>query len=131
MISRNELRKIGRARLRDAEILYNNRRYDSAVYLCGYAVEVFLKARICRTLKWPGYPSNRSEFQRYQSFRTHDLDVLLYLSGSESKIKSQYLTEWLNIAGWNPEIRYGTIGTAGQNDALTMIMSTKRLSGVL
>ncbi len=103
MIPRNELRKIAHARLRDAEILYKNRRYDGAVYLCGYAVEVALKARICRTLKWAGYPATRSEFQSYQSFKTHDLDVLLNLSGVESKIKIQYFAEWSDIAAWEPE----------------------------
>ncbi|MBI1923693.1 HEPN domain-containing protein, partial [Candidatus Poribacteria bacterium] len=81
MISKDDLRKIARAKLKDAEVLYKNRRYDGAVYLCGYTIETVLKARICRTLKWEGFPSTRSEFQSYQSFRTHDLVVLLTLSG--------------------------------------------------
>ncbi|MCP4350167.1 MAG: hypothetical protein GY795_32220 [Desulfobacterales bacterium] len=125
------MRKIGRARLRDTEILYNNRRYDSSVYLCGYAIEVVLKARICRTLKWAGYPSTRSEFQNYQSFRTHNLDVLLRLSGLESKIKTQYIAEWSAIVVWEPEVRYRAIGTASRNEALNMIESAKKLLTVI
>ena len=81
MIARNELRKIARTRLKEAEVLYQNKKYDGAIYLCGYAIEAVLKARICRTLKWTGFPQSRSEFQSYQSFRTHDLDILLNLSG--------------------------------------------------
>lgn len=127
MIPEYDLRKIARARLKDAEILFENRRYDGAVYLCGYAIEVALKARICRTLKWCGFPSTRGEFQSYQSFRTHDLDVLLSLSGLESKIKAQYLTEWSVIATWDPEVRYKSIGTANQSDTLNMIESAKTL----
>jgi HEPN domain-containing protein len=57
MIARDELRRIAWGRLRDAELLLNGGRYDGAAYLCGYAVELTLKARICRTLKWAGFPS--------------------------------------------------------------------------
>ncbi|MCB0065385.1 MAG: HEPN domain-containing protein [Caldilineaceae bacterium] len=71
-----------KARLEDAEVLLAANRYDGAMYLCGYAVELALKARICRTLKWAGYPSTRKEFEGYQSLRTHDLKVLLHLSGN-------------------------------------------------
>jgi HEPN domain-containing protein len=131
MIPEPELRKIARARLKDSEVLYENRRYDGAIYLCGYAVEVALKARICRTLKWSGFPSTRSEFQPYQSLRTHDLDVLLSLSGCETKIKSRYFTEWSIIATWEPEVRYQSIGTASRSDAFSMLESARTLLGVL
>ena len=52
MISAIDLRSIARARLRDAQILLQAKRFDGAFYLCGHAVEVALKARICRTLEW-------------------------------------------------------------------------------
>ena len=50
MISRTELRRIARARLRDAEVLFGAGRYDGAIYVCGYAIELTLKARICRVM---------------------------------------------------------------------------------
>ncbi len=56
-------------------------RYDGAVYLAGYTVELALKARICEVLNWSGYPATSKEFDGYRSFRTHDLRVLLSLSG--------------------------------------------------
>jgi len=34
---------------------------DGATYLCGYAVEVALKFRICLTLNWPEFPSTGGE----------------------------------------------------------------------
>ena len=89
MISIAELRKIVSARLRDAEVLHQGGRFDGAVYLCGYAVELALKARICKTLKWSGFPSTNSEFQGLQSFKTHRLDLLLSLFGQEAKIKTR------------------------------------------
>jgi HEPN domain-containing protein len=80
-----DLKKMSRAKLKDAQLLYRQRRYDSAFYLCGYAVEIALKARIRRTLRWPEYRHSHP----YQSFKTHDLQHLLGLSGLELKIKNQ------------------------------------------
>lgn len=112
MITRAELRKIARERLKDAEVLYKAGRYDGAIYLGGYVVEIALKCRICKTLRWPGFPQTRSEFQPYQSLKTHDLDVLLALSGIEAKIKTRYLAEWLAVASWDSEARYNPRGSA-------------------
>ena len=129
MIRISELRKIAGARLRDAEILNASKRYDGAIYLCGYAIELVLKARICRTLKWQGYPSTKTEFQNLQSFRTHDLDVLLHLTGLEETIKTNFLADWSAVAQWNPAARYQPVGTAGESDANLMISASKRLTG--
>ena len=131
MIARSDLTKIARARLRDAEILYRSRRYDGAIYLCGYAVEIALKARICKTLSWPEYPSTRGEFQHYQSFRTHNLHVLLRLSGIEERIKTTLITEWSAVAAWDPEARYKPIGSATRQAAELMIASARVLLRVL
>jgi hypothetical protein len=97
MISRNDLRKIARARLKDAEILYAGKRYDGAIYLCGYAIELALKARICQTLKWAGFPSTNKEFEGYQSFKIHRLDVLLRLSGQDIKVKTKHFADWSTV----------------------------------
>jgi len=131
MISRLELRKIARARLKDAEILFNAKRYDGAAYICGYAVELKLKDRICQTLKWAGYPSTNKEFNDYRSFKTHDLNVLLHLSGIEDKIKTHFLVDWSNVLNWNPEARYKPIGMMSKSNADNMIDSTQNLMKVL
>jgi HEPN domain-containing protein len=47
MIRTTDVEEIARARLQDADILLTSERYDGAIYLCGYAVELALKARIC------------------------------------------------------------------------------------
>ena len=127
MIHRNELKRIARARLKDADILMASRRYDGAIYLCGYAIEITLKARICQALRWQGYPSSKREFHDYQSFRTHDLDVLLHLTGREQTIKTNFLAEWSAVAQWNPAARYQPVGTAKRNDAQIMISAAKIL----
>lgn len=127
MLPTKELKKIANGRLKDGEVLFNSRRYDGAVYLCGYAVEIALKIRICKTLNWLGYPSSRADFQRYRSFRTHDLDVLLHISGREEKIKNKFLAEWSVVGGWDPEVRYKPIGSVKRQDAKLMIEASKKL----
>lgn len=131
MIVVHDLRKIARARLEDAAVLCKAGRYDGAVYICGYVVEIALKARICRTLKWNAYPSTASEFQKYQSFRTHDLAVLLHLSGRREKIKNEHLAAWSAVADWTPNRRYGVIGSTLAGAATEMLSSAKVLLRVL
>src|SRR6266480_3104755 len=122
MISPTELKAIARARIKDAEALLAAGRYDGSVYLCGYSVELALKARICRTLKWTGFPSTNKEFEGYHSFRTHNLDVLLHLSGAEKKIKQpKHIVAWSVVATWEPAARYRLIGTATFANASDMI----------
>jgi len=132
MISPIELRTIARARIKDAEALLAARRYDGSVYLCGYAVELALKARICRALKWRDFPATDNEFKKgYNSFKTHNFDVLLHLSGAETRIKTKHLTEWFEVMKWRPEHRYRPIGTATASDAADMINSAKGILGAL
>jgi hypothetical protein len=131
MLSRRELKQIARARLKDAEVLFGAKRYDGASYLCGYAVEIALKAKVCATLKWKGFPSTKREFDSYQSFKTHSLDVLLTLSGVEEKIKKRYLTDWSVVAEWDPEARYKPVGKVSEGDSRLMIESTKALMAAL
>src|SRR4051812_26713220 len=111
MIARSDLLRIAQARLKDAQALLESKRYDGAAYLCGYAIELKLKARICKTLRWPTFPSSRREFEDLVSFRTHDLGVLLQLSGIEEKVKSTLTAEWTAIANWEPQMRYNVIGS--------------------
>ena len=131
MISRQQLRSIARARLRDAQVLLRARRYDGAVYLCGYAIEIALKARICRALNWPHFPEENREFEGYQSLRTHRLDVLLHFSGMEARIKTRMMAEWSLVEMWRPEMRYRPVGTAGRRDAADMVTAATRLASNL
>lgn len=131
MIQEKELRRIASARLKDATALLNAKRYDGATYLCGYAIELTLKARICRTLKWPEFPSTNKEFENYRSFKVHNLDVLLHLSGKEDLVKTTLLAEWSAVAEWDPTSRYQSIGIVQKADAESMITATKTLLGSL
>ena len=131
MLTRSELEEIAQARIQDGRVLLDSERYDGAIYLCGYAVEIALKGSICETLGWDGYPSTTKEFANYQTFRTHNLDVLLRLSGSEHKVKTKFLAEWSAVAVWDPEIRYRPPGSATKQGAELMIESSRKLLSAL
>lgn len=113
MLAVGDLVGIAQARLEDAQTLARAGRFDGAVYLCGYAVELALKARICNTLSWTHFPETQKEFESLTSCRTHDLTILLRLSGGR------------------PESRYKQIGTASAADASDMTNATTALLGTL
>jgi len=132
MIPAAELRKTARARLADSEALLKRRRYDAALYICGYAVEIALKARICRALHWVGYPATKKEFERYKTFQTHDLEVLLRLSARADAVRGRALGEWsFFVKAWSPELRYGRVGAVPRQHACDMIEAARTLIGVL
>jgi HEPN domain-containing protein len=131
MISTKDLKSAARAYLRDARVLLEAKRYDGAYYLCGYAVELALKARICRTLRWDGFPQTRAEFEGRQSLKTHDLEDLLQFTGVGARVKTKYFAEWSFVLNWNPEKRYQKTGNSTQQDAADMVTSAKKLLAVL
>jgi len=51
-----ELTGIANSRLEEAEFLFSKEKYDVATYLAGYAIELTLKVRICKTLNWSEFP---------------------------------------------------------------------------
>lgn len=131
MITTKDLRAIARARLRDAQVLLRAKRFDGGFYLAGYAIELALKARICKTLKWPSFPETAQDFKGLQSLRTHDLDVLLTFSGIEARVRSSYYAEWAVVTTWNPEKRYQLVGLSTPQETGTMITSVITLLEVL
>lgn len=131
MIPVGELDRLAQARLEDAKALVAAARYDGAVYLCGYAVEVALKSRICRILNWKDFPSTTSEFQAYRSFQTHELDVLLRLSGQEQRVKQQHFAFWNTVAVWKAESRYSIVGSVQKVDAESMVSAADELLKIL
>ncbi|HEX8691800.1 MAG TPA: HEPN domain-containing protein [Longimicrobium sp.] len=131
MIAADDLKHLARGRLRDAKALFRAGRYDAAAYICGYAVEAALKARICRTLRWTGFPDTNKEFEHYHSLKTHRLDVLLELSGQSPRITGRYGLHWDAVVKWDPVQRYRPIGSTSRAFAEKMLRSTQVLVRVL
>lgn len=132
MILIADLRHTAQEHLRAARILRRSHAYDSAVYLCGYAVEIALKVRICKTLRWAGFPETRSEFSAKASLRIHDLDALLDFTGIQNRFQDPPLqTDWSIAQLWNPEQRYRLGGSKTAAEADEMIAATRKLLKVL
>ena len=131
MLSTADLTSLARARLKDAKVLLSRKRYEGAVYLCGYAVEIALKARVVKTLKWTGFPETSNEFAGLQSLKSHDLDVLLSLSGWEPKIRTKLLAEWSAISQWDPTLRYQRLGNITGPQAVAIVTSASKIVAVL
>lgn len=134
MIDTADLHRTPREYLRAAKLLRTRKSYDAAVYLCGYAVEIALKARICKTLKWTtGFPETGSEFQRKANLKTHDLEALLEFTAIQGKIKtnSANMEQWAIVNKWNPEQRYSPRGTKTLAETDEMIQAVQILLRIL
>ena len=119
MPTRTELRQLARIKLREAEQLYDAGYYDGCAYLCGYVVELALKARICRILGVAEYPEP-------SFFKTHKFDTLQLLAGLEErlvagKVSPQLLNNWSLVIQWSPELRYSPPGTYSPTQALQLL----------
>ncbi len=136
MIATADLHRTAREYLRAAKLLRTRKSYDAAVYLCGYAVEIALKARICKTLNWiDGFPETEKERPSGNILKIHKLDQLLQYTGIQARILSAdatgHVADWSIVTKWNPEQRYSPRGTKTQSDADGMIESTQVLLRVL
>ena len=128
MLTSQSILNLARCRYDEAKILFKNDKWDGAVYLCGYAMELILKWRIVKVLNWDGYPETTKEFEDYKSFKVHNLDVLLHLSGIEKKIQADNLAyaRWQIARTWDPEIRYREIGKMQKTEASDIIDATRQ-----
>jgi len=136
MISFEEQKKISRTRIRDAKILLNNGSYDSALYLCGYSIEVALKAIICKNLNIGGLesashvPSTKQDFEIISKLKTHNTEDLLALVPStiSLEIKSKKFADWSTVQKWNPEMRYAPIqGRKIKAESINVIQATEKI----
>ncbi len=135
MISYEELKKISRTRIAEAQILFDNEKFDGSIYLCGHAIEIALKAIICKNLRgstqsFGHIPSTISEFKTVAEMKTHKLDELLAATGLQVEITSKPArwTAWSTLLKWNPEIRYSPIkGRLMKTSAEEVINSANKL----
>jgi HEPN domain-containing protein len=95
----------------EAECLVQNGFFDGAYYVGGYAIELLLKARICKTLGVDNfYMFDKAQKDLYRPFKVHDYGQLMLLSGiydqfvSEQDIK--FRTHWAMVKDWNEAVRY-------------------------
>lgn len=123
MTTRRELQKLACLRLKEAEALFDAGCYDGAAYLCGYVVELALKAAICATLGVDEYPEERLK----RAFSTHNFEDLKLLAGMDQAFtsSSMLLANWSVASKWRPERRYEPEGTY-DHDAAEEVLNAVR-----
>ncbi|GAC1469049.1 MAG: hypothetical protein NVSMB9_12360 [Isosphaeraceae bacterium] len=103
--SRADFEKLIVLRMQEAKLLIDQKHWDGAWYLAGYAVEFALKIRIISLVrKSDGFP-NKSLFDK---FYTHDLSKLLTAAGLEHEMKADAEIDslWDMITDWSEQSRY-------------------------
>lgn len=129
-----------------AEFLVANGFYDDAYYLGGYAFELRLKAKICKTLVIPDFfdfdnsksrklplaKTKRTDKDNlYKPFKVHDYEQLLILSGLYTQFSEKIITDlvfgadWSVISRWDESLRYST-GT-NEADVKSFLKSIKNM----
>jgi HEPN domain-containing protein len=112
MVTRQQLQALAQMKLQEAEAPFDAGFFDGCAYLCGYVVELALKARICATLGLNEYPDRGSRLK--DAFRTHDFDDLKLLAGMEPELSANrpaFLSNWSIATKWKPELRYEPLGS--------------------
>jgi HEPN domain-containing protein len=126
LATRQQLQQLAKLRLREAERLYASGLYDGAVYLCGYVVELALKARICKLLQLKNYPES-GDIGRL--FKTHNFDDLKVLAGLSQEITAtkapELFNNWSIATLWKSEQRYLPQGTSDKKKAQEVLASIK------
>jgi hypothetical protein len=102
MIAISDFEQTALDRFEDAKCLLENSRFDGAVYLAGYAIEIALKVRLCKENGFTEFPGKHDKI--YHKWFSHNLAKLEELSNLN--LTTNYLAEWSVIQRWTVELRY-------------------------
>ena len=124
-------------KIMDAQCLLSAGRLDGAYYIAGYNIELLLKAKVCKTLGIDNFFhfGNRAKLLKDESnitrtYRVHDLDQLMILSGifslfqQEISVNTDFRASWSIIKDWNEGHRYLTGKT--QRDVQDLLTSINK-----
>jgi HEPN domain-containing protein len=122
-VKRKDLQVLAETRLREAQVLFQNRKFDGAYYLAGYAVECAIKACVARKTQRFDFPDKDLASQVY----THDLTKLLTPAGLAQILKEEFRTDpvlevrWGVVKDWSEQSRYGTHGRKKAKDMMDAV----------
>ncbi|MCF0062309.1 HEPN domain-containing protein [Dyadobacter chenwenxiniae] len=132
MATLTELKTLALIRLKEAQALYNNGYYEGAYYVGGYAVELGLKAAICKNLNVNIFDRKEVSGSCLKAFLTHDLSDLTVLAGLKPELNilikeiNSFNITWSIVSDWNEQRRYQS-GCPGQKakiflDSVNIVM---------
>ena len=122
----DDLKILAELRLKEAKELSNQGLYDGACYLAGYAIELALKATICKLLGTDFPPAASSRTDINKAYQTHNLLDLISLAGLKTDfIRRQanpaFNTHWGRISNWSEAWRYLPKDTKNRQDAVDFV----------
>lgn len=106
------LKSLALERLRDAECLIANGHAGAAYYIGGYAIELALKAVVCKRLNIEIFEKEVVPRHIAKSFMIHDLSDLLILSGLTNDLENACIEDyvfqvsWSRVSDWSEQRRY-------------------------
>ena len=121
-----ELKRLTQLRLKEANVLCDNRLYDGSCYLAGYCIELALKAAICKRMGTPDF-FDAVKPETARAFKIHNLEELVTLAGLRTQFNQQINTNnqfrdnWSFIKtsiNWSEQLRY----QMGKNQIETQTM---------
>lgn len=114
-MNRTDFQELAKVRLDEAKALLDQKRFDGAYYLAGYAVECGLKACIAKLTNQDDFPRDRRFVEKCYS---HDFMDLLKASGllpdweKDTQADAALTTNWGIVEAWNESVRYERWGQA-------------------
>ncbi|MEE9391145.1 MAG: DNA-binding protein [Planctomycetota bacterium] len=107
-MNRETLKKLSSLRIKESRCLQTAGMNAGAYYLCGYAIECALKARIAKNTRRHDFPDKDLAHQAY----THSLEKLIGLAGlreefeKDMKTQPQLQLNWMVVKDWSERSRY-------------------------
>ena len=108
-MNRADLLQLADVRIEEARVLLDQKKWDGAFYLAGYAVECALKACIAKLTREHDFPPTRNySVDCY----THDLDKLITLAGLRFHWETDVAADpdldfnWTIVLDWSEQSRY-------------------------
>lgn len=103
--SRSDFEKLMDLRLKEAKLLLDQKDWDGAYYLAGYAVEFALKIQIiAQLMKSNSFPDKKLA----ENFYKHELTLLRKLAGLDDEMDKDAAVspQWDIVKDWSEQTRY-------------------------
>ncbi len=131
-MNKKDLEKLVDIRVNEATTLFNNKCYEGAYYLLGYALECAIKACITKQVKENDFPDKDLANKAF----THDLGKLIGVAGltkelnDYEKLDEDFKLNWAVAMEWSEQARYDKqIAETKVNDFFEAVTNDK--NGVL
>lgn len=146
MTNPKEIKELALQRLKEADVLFQNKMCDGAFYLAGYSVELILKAKICERLGIPNlFDEKNTDANSIEGIgeirkplKTHNLFTLLIFSVLKIKFdidkaanKSLAKANSLLFSAWSEQVRYKPCGHTKEEDVKNLINLLGSANGLL